>query len=192
MKSLGVSFAIGPGDSYQFGQAGREEDRRAANTLGAKRTWGGEMRKITVTLLIVGLLAGAFAESVDAKKKKKDTRKATVVYSAPSYGSGDATGVCTDQCVRFGVTGNERFLSLKITDDSGLPPAATIGQDSDPSDNFIDRIGEICGATEEPIPITPGVEVVVWVWAAPRFVTGGPCLGIGTAGEVEATFTTVP
>ena len=151
------------------------------------------MRRVLASVLMAGLVAGSLTAPAEAGKKKKKARTAVVAYTSPSVGSADATGTCTDSCVRFGVGSNERWLRLEIADDSGLPPAATIGQDTDPSNATVERVGEICGSTEEPIAITPGAEVIVWVWAAPRFVAGdGPCLGIGSSGEVTATLSATP
>ena len=144
---------------------------------------------------MVGLVAGSLTAPAAAAKKKKapKPREASVAYTSPSVGSADVTGTCTDSCVTFGVGSKERYLTLEIADDSGTAPAATIGQDTDPSNATVERVGEICGATEEPILITPGAQINVWVWAAPRFVQGGgPCLGIGTSGEVTATFSAKP
>jgi hypothetical protein len=155
------------------------------------------MRRVIVALSVFSLVAVGVVGSADAKKKKKPpqpvTREAVFAYSEPALGSADATGTCANGCVTFGVGAEESFVTIKIADDSGFAPAATIGQDLNPDDNFIDRVAEICGETEAPLAITPGAEIVVWVWAAPRFVTGGgPCPGIGTSGEVTATFSNMP
>ncbi|MGH2729182.1 MAG: hypothetical protein ACRDJI_01075 [Actinomycetota bacterium] len=151
------------------------------------------MRKTTAVLLLIGAIVGSLVAPADAGKKKKKPREAVVTYASPAIGSADATGTCPDGCPTFGVAATERYLTLKIEDDSGLAPAATIGQDSDPNDNFVDRIGEVCGETEAAIPVVPGAQVVVWVWATPRLVAGGgPCLGAGTSGTITATFSNLP
>jgi hypothetical protein len=155
---------------------------------------GAEMRKATVVLLMIAVVVGSLVAPADARKKKK-TRKAVATYASPAIGNADLTGTCLGECPTFGVATTERYLTLKIEDDSGLPVSATIGQDSNPDDNFTDRIGEVCGETEQPIPVMPGAQVIVWVWATPRLgviAGGGPCLGAATSGTITATFSNLP
>ncbi|MFN2525222.1 MAG: hypothetical protein ABR505_03010 [Actinomycetota bacterium] len=147
------------------------------------------MKRVVAALLLTTFVAaGVVAPAHAGKKSKRVTRTETVPYSLPALGSADATGVCppTD-CIRVTPGPNEKWLSVKIADASGYTPAATIGQDQTEGDQFVDRVADICGQTHAPVPILPGVEIVIWVWAAPSFVTV-PCEGAGSSGEVTLTF----
>lgn len=151
------------------------------------------MRRTIAIAVGLTLLSGLLTTPVDAKKKpKKVVRTYSEPYEASSIGSADATGTCVDQngCVFLGVGPNERFLSVEIVDDTGLPVAATLGQDDDTSDGFVTRIGDICGKTEEPIAIQPGLQVTIWIWALPSARLR--CFGFGTTGELTAKLSNLP
>jgi hypothetical protein len=145
---------------------------------------------VAVVAISVAGTMGVGAEA--AKKPKKVKRKATATYDTPAVGSGDATGVCSgaNGCATFGIGAGERFLHLEIEDSAGLPVYATVGQDTDPSNNFTEVVGRICGSTQEPLPIEPGIEVLVWVWVAPG--AQPPCAGTATTGTVTATISNLP
>jgi len=143
------------------------------------------MRKLIVVLLSAALATSALAAPGAAGKKK--ARKATATYDSPAIGSGDATGICSgaNGCVEFPIGAKERAISLVIEDSSGLPVYATVGQDTDPSNNFTETIGRFCGATEEPFPVEPGIPVTIWLLALPG--ASPPCPGGATSGTVKAT-----
>lgn len=149
------------------------------------------MRKLFVASLLAGLIVGSVVAPSDAKKKRRE-RNAEATYTSPAVGSASATGTCPGDngCARFPVGSKERYLQLEIADDSGMPVSATIGQDTDPSNATVEVVGRICGETEEPLAIEPGVEVVVWVWVLPS--ASPPCPGMATAGTVKAIFSNVP
>lgn len=151
------------------------------------------MRRTIAVVVGFTVLAGLMAAPVDAKKKpRKIVRTYSEPYEASSIGSADATGTCVDAngCVFLGVGPNESFLSVKIVDDTGLPVAATIGQDSDTSDGFVTRVADICGQTEEPLAIQPGIQVQVWIWALPSARLR--CFGAGTTGKFTAKLSNLP
>jgi hypothetical protein len=87
--------------------------------------------------------------------------------------------------VKFKVRPGERFVSVVLDDDAGMPVRATIGQDHD-GDGVTEHEHEICGATTAPIKLTPGAPVIVWAQE-------GPCEdgtnAVATYGKVTATFT---
>jgi hypothetical protein len=149
-------------------------------------------RSIAVTLALVLAVAAFSVPASGAKKVKKKTRKATAIYDSPAIGSGDATGVCSGSsgCAMFGIGPKETFISFEIEDQLGLPVYATVGQDQNPDDQFTDVIGKFCGTTEEPFPIQPGIQVIVWVWALPG--ANPPCPGAATTGTVTAKISNLP
>lgn len=151
------------------------------------------MRKTIAVLLGLILLSALSGAPVDAKKKpKRVIRKYSEPYEASSIGTSDGTGTCVDTngCVFLGIGPNEHFLSFEIVDDTGLPVAATVGQDSDTSDGFVTRIADVCGKTEEPIPIQPGLQVTIWIWALPSATL--QCFGFGTTGTFSAELSNLP
>ena len=149
------------------------------------------MRSHVSVLLAVALVSGLLAgSSADAAKKK--VRRASSIYDSPAIGSGDATGVCSGSsgCATFAIGAKEAFIDLKIEDANGLPVYATVGQDTDPSNNFTEVVGRFCGETEEPMAITPGITVTIWLWALPG--ARPPCPGFATNGTVHARISNLP
>lgn len=80
--------------------------------------------------------------------------------------------------------GDERYVRVKVRDDSGLPTVGEVAQNLD-----VDVAPEIshtfCGTTPRPVRIKPGVDVVVYLYS-------GTCSStqpaIATTGAVRATF----
>ena len=148
------------------------------------------MKKALALTMILGLIFGSIATAEAGKKKapKKVTREAQSVYDAPAIGSG--AGICpaaTNSCGSIPTGANENFVHIKIEDAAGMAVYASVGQDLD-GDNFADNSVNICGESEEPLQITPGVELMVFPWAV-----GGPsCPGIATTGTVTATLSNLP
>ena len=86
--------------------------------------------------------------------------------------------------VRF-AAGNERFVSVAVSDSSGLPVLAEVTQDYD-GDTGPEFSRFICGSTDGPVRIKPGIQTIVYVFA-------GTCEdgtnSVPTAGTIRATFT---
>ncbi len=145
------------------------------------------MRRLIVVVMSAVLAFGALTGPGTAGKKK--IRKMTATYDSPAIGSGDATGTClgSNGCVEFPIGAKETSISMKIEDANGLPVYATVGQDTDPGNNFVEAVGRFCGATEKPFKIEPGVTVIVWLWALPG--ASPPCPGFASTGSVTATIT---
>lgn len=82
--------------------------------------------------------------------------------------------------------GEGRF-EVTLADQTGLPARAVVGVDSDgpAGDAPQNFVAEVCGATEEPLNVTPGAEVTV-------FVLEGACSdgtpAAATTGTVDLTF----
>ncbi len=149
------------------------------------------MTRIVVAVVMAGLFAAVGLSPAEAgKSRKKKTREETDTYMVPAIGSADATGTCGIDCTRFATSTTERFMTIKVEEASGTTPAITIGQDTVEGDGFVERVAEVCGESVAPIPITPGAEVVVWVWATPSVLNN--CNGIGTTGTITAVFSNRP
>ncbi len=147
-------------------------------------------KKIVGLFLVLGLFAGATATAEAAKKKKpkKVTRTVESAYEAPAIGSGG--GVClnaTNSCGDIATGTDENFVMISITDSAGFDVYASVGQDLD-GDGLTDGSVTICGASEEPIPITPGFAITVFPWAVGR----PDCPGVATQGVVTATLSNIP
>jgi hypothetical protein len=155
------------------------------------------MKKTIVTLVTVGLVAGAFALPADAKKKKKKPvrveRVATGTYQAPQL---VIIGTCaqTDAigCVTFMAAPTEKYLKVTITDAAGLPVSASISQDQVPdtgvaTDDF--TVATVCGAMEEAVEFDPSYELHVWIDNTPNPNCPG---AVATQGTVEIAFSNMP
>lgn len=159
------------------------------------------MRKTLITLLIGGLIAGAFlAVPADAKKKKKKyVRKDSYAYSVPAFGQADIGGTCPDQpelngCAQFPTTRKDRFVKLSIKDASGTTVLGTVSHPDSNGDGFVESLGYFCGSSDK-IAIQPGQDVIVFPYmvgsAGPLESLGGPpqCAGVATQGTINAVFT---
>lgn len=155
------------------------------------------MRKLVVSSLIIGLVAGALLVApAEAKKKKKKSKKVERVvegtYDNPAIGIPGVVGTSSaGGAVEVALGPTESFISVEITDDIGAAVTATMSQDTDPSTPSWEIFATICGKTEEPIAVEPGVPVRVSVYTIP-----GPdqpsCTGPATSGTIKATLSNLP
>lgn len=152
------------------------------------------MKKMLVTCITVGLLAGAVSVPAEAKKRKpkRIERVAEGTYANPAIGVPGVAGTSSaGGAVEFPISTGEYFIDIEITDDFGQPVIATMSQDTDTSTPSWEIFATICGATEDPLPVTPGVPVRVSVYTIP-----GPdqpsCMGPATSGTIKATFSNLP
>ena len=153
------------------------------------------MRKLLVSCVCVGLLGGALVAPADAGKPRKPKRTERVQegsYENPAIGIPGVVGSSSaGGAVEFGVGPTEQFINVEITDDFGQPVMATMSQETDPSTPFWDIFATICGKTEEPIQIAPGVAVRVSVYT----IAGRDhptCIGPATSGTIKATLSNLP
>jgi hypothetical protein len=156
------------------------------------------MRKLIISGLIVGLLAGAVVAPAEAKKKKKPKlpqkieRVVEGTYDNPAIGVPGVVGTSSaGGAVEFPIGAEEAYVSIDITDGSGQPVIATLSQDTDPSTPSWEIFATICGKTEAPLVVSPGIPVRVSVYTVP-----GPdqpnCTGPATGGKIKATFSNMP
>jgi hypothetical protein len=150
------------------------------------------MKKTLGILVVMSLVFGAFALPADAKKKKKKkpVRIERVVefdYTCPCTGRLQL-GTLTNDGTNIGgggiPIGAEYYLTATIEDSSGMPVAVNFNQIGDSGLN--ESRGTMCGETEAPIEITPGVQVNV-------FIDGllATC-GIAAGGTLTVTLSNLP
>ncbi len=148
------------------------------------------MRKLLVAAVVSGLIVGAMAPAEAGKKKapKKTTRVAEAAYIAPARfywaPTGDNIGGAT-----FPTASGESYVSISIEDASGMDVAAAVGQDPE-GDNQVTVIQDFCTSAED-VPITPGLEIIVFVYAGPC-TSPSPAPAFATQGKVVATFSNLP
>lgn len=137
-----------------------------------------------ITAPLLGVTAVAPTEAQARHSRDPFVRHISANYEAP----GGAAGVRLVVNVPFeGVGGAafetgwwERFASVKLEDSSGHPAWALVGQDSNFNGTYEDsEYTPVCGSTDKPIPITPGIVLFVEIQA-------GPCL----APSIEPAFAT--
>jgi hypothetical protein len=130
------------------------------------------MKRSITLLLVLGLIVGSLVGTAEAKKKKKKKPPAPVKvvrlvdfeYTCPCVGQyqfGSATGTNLGGGP-IPVGSEDLYIAGEAVDSSGQPVAVTIDQDTD-GDGFNDFVGSFCGKSEAPIPITPGLEIRIFV-----------------------------
>lgn len=149
------------------------------------------MKKLIVTSVVAALAVGALVAPVEAAKKKKaKPRVVEGTYANPAVGVPGVVGTSSaGGAVEFPSLASENHISVDIADAAGGAPFVTMSQDSDPTNTTGWEIfATFCGATAEPVPITPGLPVRISVYTTP-----GPdqptCVGPATNGTIKATFT---
>lgn len=154
------------------------------------------MRRAFGIVMTVALLVGALGiPGAEAKRKKKKPRPRTVEtpYTEPAHGTA-GVGLCFQgsSCVFVEPIKGERYVTVEITDDAGLPVYASVIQDTNGDGSYLatdDATVHICGSTAEPIEIEPKT-VTVWVWRGPG--ASPPCPGVASSGVVKTTFSKRP
>lgn len=149
--------------------------------------------------IIVATVAAANSVAVlddaaaSARARKRRVVEAT--YASPAaiveVGNGGAyacsssamNGQANVGCIDIPVRPNERFLSLKIVDATGLPAPVWVFQED------TDHGGPVCGSTEKPMRIAPGVLLTLWIYP---YMAQPLCPGVSSTGTVTATFSKVP
>ena len=150
------------------------------------------MRKLAAIVMTMGIIIVAFAGPASAGRIAQDS------YGTPAVGQGDLVSLClsadppADSCVAFPVNLGESSVSVTITDASGQPTYATIGQDFN-DDGLTDVSANFCGSIAN-FPVQPPnlgtYEVIIFPHAGPGLGDdlASPCAGVGTSGVVTADF----
>jgi hypothetical protein len=163
------------------------------------------MKKTVITILTIGLIAGAlFAPSADARKRRRKPYKRTASqeYTVPAFGQADIGGFCPgepapaelDGCASFRTKGKDKYVKVVIKDASGTPVTGTLSHPDQNGDGFVESLGSFCGKSRK-VAIQPGAELIVFPYAIGSTGAtsgfGGPeeCHGVATQGKIKATFT---
>ncbi|MEA2477709.1 MAG: hypothetical protein QOC87_1908 [Actinomycetota bacterium] len=135
---------------------------------------------VALAVLVVATPAVAFAH----KGGRTVSGQYNTIVISTDPGSPQANGSINNG-VSFRPHKGERFISVVITDASGLPADAVVGQDLD-GDGILDTSAEICGASTSPIAFEKGVRVDIWTQDGP---CGDGTPAAATFGKIKATFT---
>jgi hypothetical protein len=155
------------------------------------------MKRTILVGIVIGMLAAMLVAPEAGAAKKKKAPKPRVyegVYTCPcgaqAAGNGPAFRLGTGEGgFQVTVLTKERYISLELTDDSGLPVFFSINQDIDGDGTLYEHEnGTACGATTEPVELEPGAAITV-------FVQSGTCdagPGLATGGTFTATLSATP
>ena len=152
------------------------------------------MRKATVLLLVLAVVAGALAAPATAGKRKKKKkpkrveRVAEVRYEAPAaVGVGGVGGVCSG-CPSIPNASNETWMKVEIVDDVLPIGAVELSPGDLDGDGFFDSGWYVCGETDW-IEVPGGSEMQTF----PFLVAGAECPGGGaTSGTIKVTYSNKP
>ncbi len=139
------------------------------------------MRRALFPVLTICLVAGPAAAGSSGRTVQRTYQPA---YVDPGFPEG---GISHSNGVTFRTRANERFVSIQIEDQAGLPTPARVTQgENEHPDHEYDVDEEFCGSTTEPIAIRPGTPITVWM--SHGTCDGGTTAGGWTTGTVTATF----
>ena len=148
------------------------------------------MRKALIFSLLIALVAGAMSSPAVAKKKKLKPRVVEGTYDQPALGVGGvASSSANGGAIEVPLMPKEKYFSVEVTDDSGTDVYASLSQDTDPSTPSWEIFAGICGRTEAPIEVTPGIPVRITVTAGPG-AEDPQCAGLASSGTIKATIST--
>lgn len=150
------------------------------------------MKKVMLALMIGSLGVVPILQADAAKRPKRVERLVSVAYDTPAVGvAGVAVGGnCASPntgCSAIVVGPKERFLSVEITDASGLPATGAIWAGEAPESILLDTF---CGITEEPVVVEPGTQVTVWAHVGPA--PDNACPGVATSGSINSVLSNLP
>lgn len=145
------------------------------------------MRRFLIGLCALSLSAAVVAPSA-ARPAPKRTYEAPYRTPAPGAYTDPAhawyydceTGI---GCALIPTDKRDRRVALEVVDASGRPVRAEVYTMSG-GDHYL----SFCGATDEPVRVTPGIELLVHV--IPGTCPDGATVSSPTTGTVKATFVT--
>ena len=139
------------------------------------------MRKLAL-IAAVALAAGAAPATAEQASGKG--RTVTYEYNLPSSGDGPNFS-WTFGGASFDTRKSESSLDLSIEDSSGQTMWVVVYEARKGDDK---ELGEVCGATERPIDVTPGARIAVRFRSGIPTGCAGDPLGQATTGTMTATF----
>ena len=160
------------------------------------------MKKTLSTLVVLGLIFGAFmAPPAEAKKKKKRVQRVVEIdYTLGNLGVATPVrtgGVCfvdptmPASCKEVPVSASEKYIKVEVADASGTTVPGFISQGDTDGDDIADGYGQFCGGHAEPVQLTsPGT--VVGISMYPGTCSGAAGGGIPTTGTIVVTLSNMP
>lgn len=163
------------------------------------------MKKILVTAVVIGLVAGSLAAPAMAKKKKpkKPVRVEEVIEIEYQGGNGGVAtpaftgGVCLNDpsmpfsCKSAIPTIAAEYIKVEVTDASGQKAGGFISQGDTDGDTVADGYGQFCGGHAEPVQLTvPAAAVDISLYAGVCSDASGP--SVVTSGTITVTFSNLP
>jgi hypothetical protein len=166
------------------------------------------MKKTLALVLVIGLVAAAYASPAAAAKKKKKKKKPAKIervvefeYECPcgvrvlGQGLGWQFGSATGENIGGGPVAfdpaTEKYLAAEAKDGSGQTVYVLLAMDTDPNNTSPnDPAGSFCGKTDKPLEM-PDAEAEFRV-----FVHSGTCEDgtptFATGGTITFTFSNIP
>lgn len=146
------------------------------------------MKRIVISVLVLGLVFGAVATAEAGKKKKKKkpapyTMEA--VYDNPAIGTAGA-GISFG-APSFASNATNTFMSVEIADDASPTPYGDFSWDTD-GDGVNDTGVTVCGTEAKDLQVPPDTTITAFMWALPSPF----CPGFSTSGTIKATFSARP
>lgn len=155
------------------------------------------MKRTLVLLMVVGLIAGSIGAAEAGKKKKKKKPAGPVkvertyefTYMCPCVGLFQLGGLHESNVGGGPITigAEEAYLTATATDTTGQVVPVDINQDTN-GDGANDAVGSFCGETAAPMPISPGLEVRVFV----GLPITCPSPAVLAGGTITFTFSNLP
>lgn len=146
-------------------------------------------KKMLVAVVALAMAVGVSPAEAGKTKKKKVERTVDATYVGATGVRGVQDSPCAGEplgCVRFPIEPGEKFVSIAVTDASGDDVWASVyvyGY-SDGTDVH----EHVCGKSDSPFRIGPGVEEIVVVVTQTTGGATNPCAGPATQGTVTAVF----
>lgn len=166
------------------------------------------MKKVIVSAITLGLVAGAMIVPAEAGKKKKPAKPVRIEQvvevpytggelgaSTPVYsGGGCLNGTDVFACKEIiPPAGNFPYIKIEIKDSSGLTVGGFLAQQDNDGDGIQDGYGTFCGAHAESVPLeVPGTTVGISLYPGACDNGGSPAPSAPTTGTIVATFSNMP
>lgn len=161
------------------------------------------MKKTLTIVLMLALVAGAFA-AAPAQAKKKAVRTERVVeieYVMGGIGISSpaaSAGVCpmtepgSGECIEVPILSlKEKYIKVEIADALPTTIAGFISQGDTDGDGISDLYGDFCGAHEAPIALE-GAGAPVRISFYPGTCADGSGVSFPTTGTITVTFSNMP
>lgn len=148
------------------------------------------VRRPSAPVTMVVLLALALGAPVaEAGKPKKKERTVQEVYVGATGVRGVQDSPCAGEpvgCIRFPIEPGERFVTIEVTDAAGGNVWASVYAYG--YSDGTDLHEHVCGTSESPIRLAPGVDELVVVITQTTGGATNACDGAATQGTVTAVF----